>query len=62
MEELCYKVWETPWPYPSSFNCGVAIKTKYFLGQISILIINKLASKHGNRFLYKGKLKATSQL
>ena len=57
LEKLHYKVWETPWPYPESAEGGLGTKIKYVLGQISVFLVKKFSTKHGNRFLYIGRIR-----
>lgn len=57
LETLHYKIYETPWPYPSTFGGGVFNKLKYICGQASIFLSKKFFPKHGNRFVYMGKIK-----
>lgn len=57
LEQLYFKVFETPWPYPLTFEGGMGNKLKYLIGQVSMLLAKISPLKHGNRFIYLGRLK-----
>lgn len=57
-ETLKYKIFETPWPYPSVAGKSVGVTIKYLIAKLSIAISKAFPFlKQGNRFIYIGRIR-----
>jgi len=52
---LVYDIYETPWPYPSSWSWKPGMAIKYLIGQVSVGTSKLSGNKLGNRFVYIGQ-------
>ena len=52
---LVFDVYETPWPYPSTWSWKPTAAIKYLIAQVSVGASKMSGNKLGNRFVFIGK-------